>query len=193
LFLNDKGLVKIMSTVKMIFAGFGGQGILFAGRVASYAGFLAGKEITWLPAYGAEARGGTSNSAVIISDDLIGSPIVRNPDYLTAMNLPSLDRFESLVKPGGTIFVDETIIPRKVSRDDVTSVYIPATFLADQNGFPKLANVVMLGGMMKETGMFTPEEMYLAIEKSVSDAKVELTELNYKAFDIGYSYKDSVK
>ena len=179
-----------MSINKMIFAGFGGQGILFAGRVAAYAGFLAGKEVTWLPAYGAEARGGTSNSAVIISDNLIGTPIVRNPDYLAVMNLPSLDRFESQVVLGGTIFVDETIITRKVERADVKSIYIPATYLADNEGFPKLANVVMLGNMMKETGLFTPKEMYAAIEKSVSDSKSELIELNYKAFDIGYNYNN---
>ena len=175
-------------TIKMIFAGFGGQGILFAGRVAAYAGFLTGKEVTWLPAYGAEARGGTSNSAVIISDNLIGSPIVRNPNYLIAMNLPSLDRFESLVVAGGLIFVDETIISRKVERTDVKSIYIPATYLADKAGFPKSANVVMMGAMMKETGMFTPDEMYAAIDKSVSTSKTDLIELNYKAFDIGYSY-----
>ena len=177
-----------MSTYKMIFAGFGGQGILFAGRVAAYAGFLTGKEVTWLPAYGAEARGGTSNSAVIISNNLIGSPVVRNPNFLTAMNLPSLDRFESLVEAGGTIFVDETIITRKVQRSDVKSIYVPATYLADFNGFPKSANVVMLGSMMKETGLFTPDEMYAAIEKSVSATKKELIELNFKAFDIGFNH-----
>ena len=177
-----------MSIIKMIFAGFGGQGILFAGRVAAYAGFLAGKEVTWLPAYGAEARGGTSNSAVIISDNLIGTPIVRNPFYLTAMNLPSLDRFESLVEAGGTIFVDETIIPRKVERNDVKSIYIPATYLADQEGFPKSANVVMLGAMMKETGLFTPDEMYAALIKSVSASKTDLIDVNKKAFDIGYDF-----
>ena len=177
-----------MSIHKLMFAGFGGQGILFAGRVAAYAGFLIGKEVTWMPAYGAEARGGTSNSAVIISDNLIGSPIVRNPYYFVAMNLPSLDRFENLVEAGGTIFVDETIINRKVERTDVKTVYIPATQLADDNGFSKLANVIMLGAMMKETGLFTPEQMYEAIKESVSTSKTDLIELNYKAFDIGYNY-----
>ena len=177
-----------MSIHKIMFAGFGGQGILFAGRVVAYAGFLTGKEVTWLPAYGAEARGGTSNSAVIISDNLIGTPIVRNPFYLTVMNLPSLDRFEPMVEAGGTIFVDETIITRKVERNDIKTLYIPATYLADKEGFPKLANVVMLGSMMKETGMFTPDEMYAAIDKSVSTSKTDLIELNYKAFDIGYNY-----
>ena len=183
-----KGMNFNMSMYKLIFAGFGGQGILFAGRVAAYAGFLAGKEVTWLPAYGAEARGGTSNSAVIISDNLIGSPIVRNPNYLTVMNLPSLDRFESLVETGGTVFVDSTIIKRKVNRDDIKSIYVPATELADENGFPKLANVIMLGNMMKITGIFSPEEMYAAIKKSVSVSKTDLIEKNYKAFDIGYNF-----
>ena len=177
-----------MSTYKLIFAGFGGQGILFAGRVTAYAGFLAGKEVTWLPAYGAEARGGTSNSAVIVSDTLIGSPIVQNPDFLTAMNLPSLDRFEKLVKAGGTVFVDDTIIRRKILRRDINSVYVPATDLADQQGFKKLANIVLMGAMMKETGLFTSEEMYAAISKSVSASKSALIEQNYKAFDIGYNY-----
>jgi 2-oxoglutarate ferredoxin oxidoreductase subunit gamma len=172
----------------MIFAGFGGQGILFAGRVAAYAGFLEDKEVTWLPAYGAEARGGTSNSAVIISDNMIGTPIVRNPDCLAVMNLPSLDRFEPQVVPDGWIFVDETIISRKVERDDVKAVYIPATFLADEAGFPKLANIVMFGYMMKKTGLFSPETVYAAIGKSVSESKIDLIELNYKAFDLGYNY-----
>ena len=178
-----------MSTYKMIFAGFGGQGILFAGRVIAYAGFLIDKQVTWLPAYGAEARGGTSNSAVIVSDSLIGTPIVHNPDYLTVMNLPSLDRFEDFVVPGGTIFADSTIISRKVERSDIKSIYIPATQLADQNGLTKSANVIMLGCMIKETNLFTSEEMYAAIKKSVSASKTDLIEMNYKAFDIGYNYQ----
>jgi len=181
-------MVKIMSTYNILFAGFGGQGILFTGRLATYAGFLAGKEVTWLPSYGAESRGGTSNCAVIISDGLIGSPTVTNPDYLMAMNLPSLDKFENGVRTGGTVFIDDSLVPRGLARDDIKGVYIPVTALADQHKMPKSANVIMMGKMTRETGLFTPDHIRQAIEKCVSKAKAEFIELNMKAFDIGYHY-----
>ena len=175
-----------MSTYNMLFAGFGGQGILFAGRLAAYAGFLAGREVTWLPSYGAESRGGTSNCAVRISDALIGSPLVPHPDFLMVMNLPSLDKFEASVVPGGMIFADETLVARKAEREDVRSVYIPATAIASGNNFPKLANVVLFGRLMRETGLFTPEQVEAAIVKCVPASKSELIELNKKAFYLGY-------
>ena len=177
-----------MATYNMLFAGFGGQGILSAGRLAAYAGFLTDKEVSWMPSYGAESRGGTSNCAVIISDSLIGSPIVANPDILMVMNLPSLDKFEGGVKSGGTVFIDESLIGRKLGRGDIKGVYIPATALADRNNMSKSANIIMMGKMMKETGLFTSDIIKASIEKCFPKAKPEMIELNMKAFDIGYNY-----
>ena len=110
-----------MSTTQYLFAGFGGQGILFAGKFAAYKGLIEEKQVSWLPSYGPEMRGGTASCSVIISDSPVGSPIVSKPDVLIAMNLPSLDRYESTVAAGGTIFVDSTLVERKVNRTDVTA------------------------------------------------------------------------
>ena len=108
-----------MKTSNILFAGFGGQGILFAGKFLAYKGLLDGKQVSWLPSYGPEMRGGTANCSVIVSEDPIGSPIVGTPDVLVVMNAPSLDKYESAVAPGGKIFIDSTMIERKVERTDV--------------------------------------------------------------------------
>ena len=121
-------------TTQILLAGFGGQGILFAGKVAAYAGLMDGKEISWLPSYGPEMRGGTANCSVCLSDQAIGSPLVVNPNVLIAMNLPSLDKFVDAVEPGGTILVDSSLISKKVQREDVKTYYIPATTLAEEHG-----------------------------------------------------------
>ena len=112
-----------MKDLNMVFAGFGGQGVLFAGKVAAYAGLLAGKEISWLPSYGPEMRGGTANCSVCVSDQPIGSPLVTNPNVLVAMNLPSLDRFIDGVEPGGTVLVDSSLINKKVERTDLRALF----------------------------------------------------------------------
>ena len=137
-------------TTNILFAGFGGQGILFAGKFVAYKGLLEGKHISWLPSYGPEMRGGTANCSVIVSEDPIGSPIVSKPDVLVAMNLPSLDKYENEVVPGGKIFVDSTLIERKVNRTDVDVYYIPATGLASEKGINTLANMIITGKLLKE-------------------------------------------
>ena len=119
-----------MTTNRILIAGFGGQGVLFAGKFLAYKGLCEGRQLSWLPSYGPEMRGGTANCNVVLSDEPIGSPIVTSPDILIAMNLPSLDKFEDAVVPGGAIFVDSTLIERKVKRDDVRVFYIPATQMA---------------------------------------------------------------
>ena len=119
---------------QILIAGFGGQGVLFTGRFIASDGLMRGKEVSWLPSYGPEMRGGTANCSVIISDTSIGSPIVNNPDILIAMNLPSLDKFENAVVAGGSIFIDSSLVERKAVRDDVKSFYIPSTALAHENG-----------------------------------------------------------
>ena len=121
-------------TTQILIAGFGGQGILFSGKFLAYEGLLEGKELSWLPSYGPEMRGGTANCSVILSDTKVGSPIVLNPDVLIAMNGPSLDKYENETVKGGKIFVDSSLITRKVERTDVETYYIPATKMASDEG-----------------------------------------------------------
>ena len=178
----------MMKTTNILLAGFGGQGILFAGKFLAYSGLYEDKEISWLPSYGPEMRGGTSNCSVIISETPIGSPIVNNPDVLLVMNMPSLDKFENAVVPGGKIFVDSTLIERKVARDDVEVFYVPATKMAADAGVPTLANMILVGKVIKETGVVSFENMDGVLKKVVSARKQELLDLNKKALDAGYNF-----
>lgn len=176
-------------TSQFLFSGFGGQGILFAGKFMSYKGMIDGKNVSWLPSYGPEMRGGTASCSVVIRDKAIGSPIVSFPDTLIAMNLPSLDRFEESVQEGGTIFVDSTLVERKVSRDDVTAYYIPATKLANDNGMPTLANMIIVGKILKVRNEFNEESVRAALNKVVSAKHADLYDVNLKALQIGASYE----
>ena len=169
----------------MILAGFGGQGILFAGKVIAYGGLFDEKEISWLPSYGPEMRGGTANCSVCISDKAIGSPLVTAPDTLIAMNLPSFDKFIDSVKPGGTVVVDSFLIDKKVERDDVNIYYVPATKLAEENGLKGLANIILVGKLFKETGFCTEESLYKAIEKCVPARKANMLDANKNAIKLG--------
>ncbi len=178
-----------MSTVNMLIAGFGGQGVLFAGKFIAYKGLLEGKELSWLPSYGPEMRGGTANCSVILSDIPVGSPIVSKPDVLMAMNLPSLDKYEDTVVAGGSVFVDSTLIDRKVLREDIKAYYIPATKLAKDAGFPTLANMIMVGKMIKEAGVVSHDGLTDALKKVVSAKRAELLDVNLKAIEIGYNYE----
>ncbi len=173
---------------RMLLAGFGGQGILFAGKLFTYAGMLEGKNVTNIPEYGPEMRGGTCNCSVIIDEEPIGSPLVLEPDILIAMNLPSLDRFEKTAAPGAKIFVDSTLIGRKVLRDDVEAFYIPATGLASDAGIPKLANVIIVGKVIRETGICSMEIMDKVLEKVVPPTRAHLIAPNKKALEIGYEF-----
>ncbi len=174
-----------MSTTSILIAGFGGQGILFAGKFLAYKGLKDGKNVSWLPSYGPEMRGGTASCGVIISDSPVGSPIVSNPDVLVAMNLPSLDRYEDSVVPGGTIYVDSTLIERKVKRSDVTVHYIPATQLASDNGMSTLANMIIVGKILNETNGFDDAGVDAALRSVVSARHQDLLEVNRKAMLIG--------
>ena len=175
-------------THELIFAGFGGQGILFSGKVLAYSAMHADKDVSWLPSYGPEMRGGTANCHVIISDTPVGSPIITNPDVLIAMNKPSLDKFEKAVVPGGKIFVDSSLIDRKVERDDVDVYYIPATQMALENKAAKLANMIIMGKMLKETGVLSYDEMKEGLKKCVPPTKAEMVDFNLKIIDLGYNY-----
>lgn len=176
-------------TTQILIAGFGGQGVLFAGKFITYKGLLENKNVSWLPSYGPEMRGGTANCSVIISDDPVGSPIVSNPDVLMVMNLPSLDKYENAAAKGAKIFVDSTLIARKVERKDVEAFYIPATQMANDAGIPTLANIIMVGKIIKETGVISHEDLVGALKKVVSAKHADLLDVNLKALDMGYNYE----
>lgn len=172
-------------TLNTLLAGFGGQGILFAGKVMAYAGLMDENEISWLPSYGPEMRGGTANCSVVISDKAIGSPLVIKPDVLVAMNLPSLEKFVNDVVPGGTIIVDSSIIDTKVERTDVTVHYVPATKLAEENGLKGLANIILVGKLLKVTGFASEAAVEKAILKCVPPRKAAMIESNRTAVKVG--------
>ena len=174
-------------TTQILIAGFGGQGVLFAGKFLAYKALLENKQLSWLPSYGPEMRGGTANCSVIISDEPVGSPIVSKPDVLIVMNLPSLDKYEDAVVPGGKIFVDSTLIERKVRRDDVDVYYIPATKLANDINAPTLANMIMIGKVIKETNVVPYDNIDKALDKVVSARKAALKEINFNALETGYN------
>ena len=178
-----------MSTKQILVSGFGGQGILFAGKFLAYKGLIEERQVSWLPSYGPEMRGGTANCSVIISDEPVGSPIVSNPDVLVAMNLPSLDKYENSVVPGGIIFADSTLIDRKVKRDDVTVYYVPSTALASENALGNLANMIMVGKMLDVMGEYSEESVKAALGKVVSAKKAAMFETNLKAMQIGADCK----
>ncbi len=177
-----------MSTKQMLLSGFGGQGILFAGKFLAYKGLTDGKQVSWLPSYGPEMRGGTASCSVIISDEAVGSPIISNPDILVAMNLPSLDKFEKSVVSGGIILADSTLIERKVERDDVTVYYIPATRLASENGFPTLANMILMGKLLEVLGGFNAEDVKATLSKVISAKRADMLETNLKALQLGADF-----
>ncbi len=177
-----------MATVQILIAGFGGQGVLFAGKFLAYKGLLEDKQVSWLPSYGPEMRGGTANCSIIISDDPVGSPIVSTPDVLMAMNLPSLDKYENAVAKGGKLFIDSTLIERKVVRDDVDAYYIPATQMANDAGIPTLANIIMIGKVIRESGAVSYDNIVDALKKVVSAKHANLLDVNLKALDMGYNY-----
>ncbi len=178
-----------MATTQVLIAGFGGQGVLFAGKFLAYKGLMADKQVSWLPSYGPEMRGGTANCSVIISDMPVGSPIVTNPDVLVAMNLPSLKKYENDVVSGGIIIVDSALIAEKVARDDVTTYYVPATKMANDEGFSTLANMILMGKLMKvceNIGFDGTEE---TVKKVVPPKKANLIDVNLKALKTGYDFE----
>ena len=154
-----------------IIAGFGGQGVLFTGKVLAYAGLEDGREVTWLPSYGPEMRGGTANCTVVISNEEIGSAQVMNPRAAIVMNQPSLDKYEDLVAPGGYLVVNTSMVNRKAARRDITVIEIPGTELSEELGDKRLANIVMLGGLAAKADFLSLKSIEQGIAKSLSRAK----------------------
>ncbi len=175
-------------TTKILIAGFGGQGILFTGKAIAYTGLKAGMEVSWLPSYGPEMRGGTANCAVTLSDQPIGSPIIEKPDVLIAMNLPSLEKYFYETEKGGYIIFDSSLITKNEVREGVTTVGIPATKLASDNGLNGLANMIILGKVLKATNVLTMEQIKTSLAQMIPAKKAELLDKNIKAIELGYNF-----
>jgi len=172
----------------VVLSGFGGQGVILAGKILAQAGMDQGLEVTWLPSYGPEMRGGTANCTVVMSDEPVGSPIVDEPTALIALNLPSLDKFEPTIAPDGAIIVNESLIDRKVNRDDLRAAYLPINDIARASGNPRSLNMVALGAYVKATGAVTLESVISAMSKTMeAGGKAKFIASNTKALEEGYN------
>ena len=170
-----------MATHKLVIAGFGGQGVMLIGQMIAYAGMLEGKEVTWMPAYGPEMRGGTANCTVIVSDKKISSPIVSEATAVVAMNLPSLVKFETILKPGGQLFINSSLIKEKSSRSDVEIYEIDANEIAVELHNDKVSNMVLLGAIINKTEIVKLESIEKVMEKLFTGKKAKLLPLNKEA------------
>lgn len=172
----------------VIIAGFGGQGVILAGKILAYAGMEQGLEVTWLPSYGPEMRGGTANCTVVLSEDPVGSPIVDEPTALVAMNLPSLDKFEPIVAKGGTIIVNRSLVERAVAREDVKVTSVPLNAVAAKLGSARAINMVALGAYIKATGVTPLQTVKAAMTKMLTkDGKGKFVPMNEQALEEGYN------
>ena len=178
-----------MKTTQIVIAGFGGQGILFTGKFLANKGLMDELQVSWLPSYGPEMRGGTANCNVILSEEPIGSPIISDPDVLIAMNTPSLQKYVNDVVPGGQVYVDSSLVDAKVERDDVDVFYVPATKMAKENDISTLANMIMLGCVLENNPELTFDGTEELVKKLVPPKKVALVELNMKALNMGKKFK----
>lgn len=172
----------------IIFAGTGGQGILFIGKLLAYCGMIEGREVSWFPSYGPEMRGGTANCCVRISDSPVSSPLISSADYLIAMNMPSLRKFSAVVRPTGKIFVDSTIVKEVLKSNDDRSFCIPATETAIKNNLDDMANVILFGKFLKETDIVSMETAETVFKKIIPQNKSWLVEKNIKALMLGKSF-----
>ena len=178
-----------MKTTQILIAGFGGQGILFSGKFLAYKGLKEDLQVSWLPSYGPEMRGGTANCNIILSETPVGSPIITTPDVLVVMNLPSLQKYVDTVAPGGQIYVDSTLIEEKVTRTDVDVFYIPATQMAKDAGIASLANMVLVGHLLENNPELSFDGVENVVSSLVPPKKAGLVELNMKALNLGKEYK----
>jgi len=169
---------------KMFFAGSGGQGTLAIGQMIAKAAMDEGKEVTWLPSYGPEMRGGTANCTVVVSDKPIACPLINEADLLVVMNLPSLLKFESLVRPGGLLIINSSLVPEKASRTDISVRYVPANDEAGKLGNDKAANMVVLGAILRETGVVHPDTVREQMRHMFSGRKEKFLPMNLSALDL---------
>lgn len=172
---------------RLISAGFGGQGVLAAGMLCAYAGMIEGREVSWVPSYGPEMRGGTANCSVTVSDEPVGSPIITKPTSAIIMNIPSLNKYEPMIESGGMIFVNSSLVKDKVKRDDIKAFYIPAEKIAVELGNKKTANLVMLGAFLEATNCVKHDTVIDKAFDAVFRSKLtpEMRELDTKALKLG--------
>ncbi len=170
---------------EIIIAGFGGQGVLFGGQLLTYAAMDEGKEVTWIPSYGPEMRGGTANCTVVISDEEIGSPMVSHPQAAIVMNLPSLDKYEPLVKPGGLLVVNESMVDRDTVRKDIRIVMLKANEIAEKLGDQRMSNMVLLGALLANLPVLPIDAIEKALEGHLPARHKKLLPMNYEALREG--------
>jgi 2-oxoglutarate ferredoxin oxidoreductase subunit gamma len=181
-------LTEVRVEKSFVFAGFGGQGVILAGKILAQAGADYGLQVTWLPSYGPEMRGGTANCTVVLSHEPIGSPVVDNPNVLVAMNLPSLDRFEKTVANGGTILINSSLVERPTQRNDVRTVSVPANDIAVSLGNSQAANMVALGAIIKATGAIPLELIRRTMAEMLGHkGSANVIAVNQQALDAGYN------
>jgi 2-oxoglutarate ferredoxin oxidoreductase subunit gamma len=173
---------------KTVFAGFGGQGVLMMGYTLALAAMDDGKELTYLPAYGAEMRGGTANCTVAVSDEEIFSPVASSPDYAVIMNNPSLIKYESMVRSGGTIFINSSLVTKTIGRDDISVVRIPASDIAKKLNDERITNMIMLGAFVAQTQLTSLDSIMKALSEITKGKKSGLMKLNRKGLDTGAEY-----
>lgn len=171
---------------EIIIAGFGGQGVLFAGQVLAYAAMDLGKEVTWIPSYGPEMRGGTANCTVVIADEEIGSPLVQNPPAAIALNLPSYDKYEPLIQEGGVLVVNASMVDRSAKRGDITTIFVHANEIAEEIGDRKLTNMVVVGALLAKLPEISLEAVEAALKAHLPERHHKLLPKNYEALKRGY-------
>jgi 2-oxoglutarate ferredoxin oxidoreductase subunit gamma len=181
-----------MMQEEFLLAGFGGQGVMFAGQLLAYAAMDEGMEVTWIPSYGPEMRGGTAHCFVVLSDSPIGSPIVRNPKVVVALNTPSFDRYEPLVAADGLLAYNASLIERTSERSDVSRLAVPASELADELGNLRLMNVVMLGAMLAHWPVLSLDAIRHALDKHIPEHRRDMLPLNYEALKRGEIFAQSL-
>lgn len=175
-------------TENIVLAGFGGQGVLFAGKVIAYAGLQEDRYLSWLPSYGPEMRGGTANCSVCLSDEPVGSPLILHPNVLIVMNLPSYEKFIDTVEPGGKVMIDSSLIDVECNRRDISCSYVPATTLAETKGLKGLSNMILLGRMLAETQFADVKSVEEAVRHCIPPKKKHLEEPNLLALHLGMEY-----
>lgn len=168
-----------------IFAGFGGQGVMLMGQLLAYSGMYEGKNVSYFPSYGPEMRGGTANCSVVISDEPVGSPVISEPDVIVAMNRPSMERFEATLKPGGILVYNSSLIDIKPKRTDIKVVAVPANDIAVELGNPKVANMVVVGAVIKNTNIVGLETVISVLKKTFTGKKADLVNINKTALEKG--------
>jgi len=174
----------------IIISGFGGQGTLFAGQLLTYAALEFDKVCTWIPSYGPEMRGGTAHCTVIISEEEIGSPLVRYPDAVIAMNLPSLDKYETKVKSGGVLIANSSLINRQAERPDITALNIPGNEIAEELGNSRITNMVMLGALLHLMPVLPMDVLKSALDSHMPERNRKYLPLNYRALDAGAKFAE---